>query len=75
MSNTTTVASRFLRVWQLSGDKKKNIPPIVPLSQASIWRMSRTGDFPKPYAISPRVTAWKAEDVQAWIDSRTQTRA
>ena len=60
----------FLRIWQIVGDKKRNIPAVVPMSAANVWRLSRLGKFPKPYALGQNVTAWKGEDVQAWIDSR-----
>lgn len=71
--STPTLPS-FLRIWQIVGDKKKNIPAIVPMSRPTVWRLSRDGKFPKPYTLTPGVTAWKAEEVQAWIDSRTKTR-
>ncbi|WP_283147607.1 helix-turn-helix transcriptional regulator [Silvimonas soli] len=46
------------------------IPAILPFSASSLWRMVRGGKFPAPVKLSERVTAWRAEDVRAWIDSR-----
>jgi prophage regulatory protein len=62
----------WLRVWQIVGDKKRDAPAIIPMSAQTVWRLSREGKFPEPYTLSPGVTAWKGEDVQAWIDSRPQ---
>ena len=42
----------------------------IPFSQASIWRKVREGRFPKPIKLSERVTAWRVEEVRAWIDAQ-----
>lgn len=47
------------------------IPVIVPFSPATLWRKVKTGEFPAPVKLSSRVTAWRAEDVRAWIQSRS----
>ena len=72
MSQTSQAV--FLRIWQIVGDKKRNIPAMVPLGANTVWRLSSSGKFPKPYTLIPGVTAWKAEEVQAWIDSRQQNQ-
>ena len=46
------------------------IPHIVPFSSATLWRKVKSGDFPKPVKLSERVTAWRWEDVRAWMQSR-----
>lgn len=43
------------------------IPAIVPFSSPTLWRKVKAGTFPKPVKLSPRVTAWKVEDVRAWL--------
>ena len=44
---------------------------IIPFSHATLWRKVKTGDFPRPVKLSDRITAWRAEDVRAWMTSRT----
>jgi len=46
------------------------IPGIVPFSAATLWRRVKAGDFPQPVKLSARVTAWRCEDVHAWMQSR-----
>jgi prophage regulatory protein len=46
------------------------IPAIIPFSSATLWRMVRAGTFPRPIKLSARVTAWRVEDVRAWMQSR-----
>jgi predicted DNA-binding transcriptional regulator AlpA len=40
----------------------------VPLGQSTIWRKVKTGDFPAPVKLGARTTAWKAEDIRAYIE-------
>lgn len=63
MSNdkTTLPQTGFVRQSQL-------IPAIIPFSAATLWRKVKAGEFPAPVKLSQRVTAWKAEDVRAWIE-------
>ncbi len=46
------------------------IPAIVPFSSATLWRMVKAGSFPSPVKLSQRVTAWRVEEVRAWMHSR-----
>ena len=57
----------FLREAQL-------VPHMIPVSPATLWRWVREGAFPKPVRLSSRVTAWRVEDVQAWMQSRRPER-
>lgn len=41
----------------------------VPISRSSWWEGCRTGRFPQPIKIGPRTTVWRAEDIDASIDS------
>lgn len=43
------------------------IPHIIPFSSTTLWRKVKSGDFPAPVKLSSRVTAWRAEDVRAWM--------
>lgn len=47
------------------------IPSIVPFSSATLWRKVRAGTFPSPVKLSERVTAWRADDIRAWMQART----
>lgn len=46
------------------------IPSIIPFSSATLWRKVKTKEFPAPVKLSERVTAWKVEDVRAWMQER-----
>lgn len=39
---------------------------MVPVSDATLWRMVKAKKFPQPVKLGPNITAWRAEDVRAW---------
>lgn len=41
---------------------------LIPVSRSGWWIGVKTGLYPKPVKLSPRVTVWKASDIQAFID-------
>lgn len=73
-------ATGFIRESQLvnrpvrkaKGDKPERpaVCGIIPFSGPTLWRMCRAGTFPRPVKLSDRVTAWRCEDVHAWIAAR-----
>jgi hypothetical protein len=79
-------ASGFVRLPQLIGErarkrkgKKRNTPvppaPPLPISPATLWSWVASGDFPKPYKIGPRTTAWDVEEVRVWFAARKREGA
>ena len=41
------------------------------LTRTTRWRMRQKGQFPKPIKISARRTAYKLDDIEAWIAERS----
>jgi prophage regulatory protein len=37
------------------------------VSRSTIWRLTQSGDFPRPVAISPGRKGWLKSQVDAWI--------
>ena len=54
---------------------RKTLLQKIPLSEVTIWRMEKTGQFPARRQISPGRVAWLASEVDAWIASRSQVAA
>jgi prophage regulatory protein len=59
----------FLRLKQIIGDKKTNTPALIPVSRSTWWAGSRSGRFPVAVKLGPRTTAWRTQDISAWIAS------
>ena len=40
----------------------------IPVSKSTWWAGVKTGRFPKPVKLGPRITAWRVEDLRALIE-------
>lgn len=59
----------YLRLPQIIGNPKTVPPtlPLIPVSKSTWWDGVKSGRFPKPVKLGPRVTAWRVEDIRALI--------
>jgi prophage regulatory protein len=64
--STEVPEAGFIRLAQIVGPKG-----IYPVSKSTWWAGVASGVYPKPYRLSARVTAWKAEDIRALIEQVT----
>ena len=58
----------FLRIWHIIGDKKQNIPPLIPIGRTTWLNGVKSGKFPKPVPLGQYTVAWRAEDIRALIE-------
>jgi prophage regulatory protein len=58
----------FLRIWQIVGDKKRGISPLIPIGRTTFLNGVKSGKYPKPVKLGERTTAWKAEDIRTLIE-------
>jgi len=60
----------FLRLPAIIGDNKATppIPPLIPVRKSTWWAGVKSGRFPKPVKLGPRVTVWRVEDIRALIE-------
>jgi len=42
------------------------------LSRSTIWRMERSGIFPKRVKVSVNVVAWREDELNEWIRSKVE---
>lgn len=59
--------SAFLRLSDM-------IPGLLPFSRATFWRKVKAGDFPVPVKLSDAVTAWRRDEVEAWLVAQSQPK-
>ena len=59
-----------MRLKQIIGDRKAVPPiePIIPVSSSTWWAGVSEGRFPAPVKIGPNTTAWRWEDIQAFLN-------
>jgi predicted DNA-binding transcriptional regulator AlpA len=53
----------------------KRVEPRVGISRTTAWRLQKSGDFPKPYVVSPGRVAYRESEVEAWKASRAHRSA
>lgn len=57
----------YLRLPQIIGNPKANIPALIPISRSAWWLGVRSGRYPKPVKLGPRTTVWRVESILALI--------
>ena len=45
----------------------------IPVSKSTWWAGVKSGRFPKPIKLGPRITAWRVEDIRTLIATGTRT--
>lgn len=58
----------YLRLPQIIGDKRRDIPAIIPVSRSSWFAGVRSGRYPAPIKLGSRTAAWKVQDILGLID-------
>lgn len=43
---------------------------LIPVSRSTWWQGVKSGRYPKPVKLGPRITAWRIEDIRALIASK-----
>jgi len=52
--------------------KIEEVEKIVKLGKASIYRMAKQGEFPKPIKIGKRSSGWIESEIQQWLEDRVK---
>lgn len=40
----------------------------IPVSRSTWWAGVKSGRYPKPFKLGPRITAWRVEDITALLN-------
>lgn len=49
---------------------RKQLLHMIPLSERTILDMEKRGEFPRRFAITPRLVAWDLQELEEWIEAR-----
>jgi prophage regulatory protein len=63
MSHKENPLGGFLRLSSIIGP---GMP--IPVSKSTWWAGVKSGRFPKPIKLGPRITAWRVEDIRQFIE-------
>jgi prophage regulatory protein len=67
MKKNTIPATGFVRLSAIIGSPPGTGP--IPVGRATWYSWVQQGIAPRPVKLGPRVSAWRAEDIQAFITS------
>jgi prophage regulatory protein len=68
---STLPETGYVRLKQIVGNAKANppIPALFPVGTSTWWAGVRDGRYPRSVKLSPRVTAWRIEDIRHLIEA------
>jgi len=69
VATTTQQPDPLLRVWQITGDKKRGIEPLLPIGRSTFLAKVKSGDYPAPVKCGPKTTCWRKSDIMALLES------
>lgn len=59
----------FYRIWQICGDPKRGIDPIIPIGRSTFLAGVKSGKYPKSYKLSEKTTVWRKTDIEKLVES------
>ena len=59
----------FLRLPQIIGNAKRNIPALIPVCKSTWWSGVASGRFPAGIKLGPRTTVWSVASIRALIEN------
>jgi predicted DNA-binding transcriptional regulator AlpA len=59
----------YLRLPQIIGNPRARppLPARIPVGKSTWWQGVKSGRFPQPVKLGPRITAWRVEDIRELI--------
>lgn len=65
--NPPRAAGKLLRLHDIIGNPNTTPPtlPIIPVSRSTWLAGVKSGRYPQPFKLGPRVTVWRYDDVMA----------
>jgi prophage regulatory protein len=52
--------------------RRKAVLGQLGVSETTLWRMERRGDFPRPVKITPRLVGYREAEIVAWMYGRPE---
>ncbi|TWT23600.1 AlpA family phage regulatory protein [Luteimonas marina] len=58
----------LMRIRQILGDKKRQLPAIIPVSMSTWYAGIKDGRYPRPVRLGRGSVAWRAEDIRRLVE-------
>ena len=53
--------------------RRQQVEEITGLSRSSIYRLMKSGEFPRPVKVGPAAVRWRESDIMDWLESRPRS--
>ncbi len=69
MHNNPLPETGYMRLSQILGNPKATppVPPIIPISKSTWWVRVKSGMYPQPVKLGPKITVWRVEDIRSLL--------
>ncbi len=54
--------------------RKRELLKMIPLSDVTVWRLEKKGEFPKRFTLGGRAVGWFADEIDEWLDQKSIRR-
>jgi prophage regulatory protein len=61
--------TRDIQLW-----RRARVQEDTGLPTSSLYRLIQLGEFPRPIKLTQKTSAWRSDEVRAWIDARIRAR-
>lgn len=61
-------AEGYVREWHLVGSAKRGIVGVLPFGRTTFRQKIKDGQAPAPVKLGARISAWKVDDIRAYLD-------
>ena len=75
MNAKKTKNPRLLRMFEILGDARRGIQPMIPVSRSTWLAGVKSGKYPPAFRIAPRTIVWRYDDVVDLIEKMTSEEA
>ena len=48
---------------------------LLRMSEPTLWRLRRAGNFPEPMTVTERIFGWRESEIEAWLRARVQSKS
>lgn len=65
--NHITPPFHYLRIYQIIGNRRRGVQPLLPVSASTWWAGVKNGKFPQPIKLGQRITVWRSDEIDALL--------
>jgi predicted DNA-binding transcriptional regulator AlpA len=75
MQNQKKKLIRFSEMPDAGFVRVRTIAQHIDVNPSTLWRWSRSGDFPKPVKLDARTTAWRVSDIREHLEKMSGAKS